>query len=135
MIRNRDRKRTALVLAAVTLLPSWGCGSGGATAPGLIPVKGKVTYKGKPVTKGHVKFEPDGYGRAASGELQSDGTYSLGTHKGGDGVVAGHHRVAIVILEKSLAKDRSLNKYATPNSSGLTADVDSDHTEFPFDLK
>jgi hypothetical protein len=136
MIVNRDRKRIAFALAAVMLAPLWGCGAAGSgTQPGLIAVKGKVTYKGKPVTKGQVKFEPDGYGRAASGQLQSDGAFVLSTHKEGDGVVAGSHRVSIAILEKTLAKDRALNKYASPNSSGLTAEVDRDHTEFTFELK
>jgi hypothetical protein len=136
MILNRNCNRTAFALAAVMLAPFWGCGAGGSGAqPSLIAVKGKVTFKGKLVTKGQVKFEPDGYGRAASGPLQSDGAFVLGTHKEGDGVVAGSHRVSIAILDKSLANDRALNKYASPNSSGLTAEVDKDHTEFTFDLK
>ena len=28
-----------------------------------VPVKGKVTYKGKPLTKGRIIFEPDGTGK------------------------------------------------------------------------
>jgi len=101
----------------------------------LIPVKGKVTYKGQPVTKGVIQFEPDGYGRPATGQLQSDGTFELSTLKPGDGVVAGEHRISIIELDKSLAKDRALKKYGSPNTSRLTAEVSSEKTEFAFDLK
>ena len=101
----------------------------------MIPVKGKVTYKGQPVTKGVVRFEPDGYGRMASGQIGSDGTFVLTTLKEGDGVVAGQHRVSIDGFDKSLAKDRALRKYGGPNTSDLRAEVNPEKTEFTFDLK
>ncbi len=124
-----------IALAALLFGPCWGCGSSSGTPVTLIPVKGKVTYKGQPVTKGIIQFEPDGYGRAASGHLQSDGTFELTTLKPGDGVVAGEHRISIVELDKSLAKDRALKKYGSPNTSRLTAEVSPEKTEFAFDLK
>jgi hypothetical protein len=101
----------------------------------LIAVKGKVTYKGQPVAKGVIQFEPDGYGRKARGQLQSDGTFELTTLKPGDGVVAGEHRISLSELDKSLAKDRALRKYASPNPSRLTAEVSPGKTQFVFDLK
>jgi hypothetical protein len=124
-------------LAAIVLAPCWGCGiSGGGAVTALVPVKGKVTYKGKPLASGIVRFEPDGgYGRYATGKLQPDGSYTLGTMKEGDGVVAGAHLVTIGGFDKSLASDRTLKKYGSRRDSGLTAEVDADHTEFNFDLK
>jgi hypothetical protein len=122
------------VLSAVLLVPGWGCGASKGEMSPLLPVKGKVTYKGQPVTKGTVRFEPDGYGRPATGHLQSDGSFVLGTNNEGDGVVAGEHRVSISGFDKPLASNRSLKKYGLRNS-GLTAEVDADHTEFIFDLK
>jgi len=124
-----------IALAALLFGPCWGCGPSSGTPVTLIPVKGKVTYKGQPVTKGIIQFEPDGYGRTASGHLQSDGTFELTTLKPGDGVVAGEHRISIVELDKSLAKDRALKKYGSPNTSRLTAEVSLEKTEFAFDLK
>jgi hypothetical protein len=125
----------APAFSAVLLVPCCGCdGTSGQTGP-LLPVKGKVTYKGQPVTKGVVRFDPDGYGRPATGSLQSDGTFVLGTFKTGDGVVAGEHRVSISGFDKSRAGDRALKKYGSGKSSGLTAEVDAEHTEFNFDLK
>jgi hypothetical protein len=132
----RISTRKAISLAALSCSLCWGCGpAGSGKLPSLIPVKGKVTYKGQPVTKGTVKFVPEGYGREARGDLQSDGSFVLTTTKDGDGVVAGAHRVSIGITEPRLAKDRGIKKYANPSSSELTAEVDAEHTEFPFDLK
>ena len=132
------RMSKARMIALVALLASacWGCGPiGSGRGPDLIPVKGKVTYKGKPLTVGTVTFEPDGYGRPAHGQLKSDGTFVLNTLKEGDGVVVGEHRVSINGVEKALAKDRAFIKYTSPNTSRLTAEVDTEHTEFNFDLK
>ena len=121
---------------ALVLVPCWGCGSSAADgARPLVPVKGKVTYKGQPLTSGIVHFDPDGYGRPARGKLQPDGSYTLGTMKEDDGVVAGSHLVTIGGFEKRLASDRTLKKYGSRRDSGLTAEVDADHTEFNFDLK
>jgi len=133
---TRISTRGSIALAVVFLIPCWGCGNSvGGPQPTLLAVKGKVTYKGQPVTKGIVRFEPDGYGRMASGELQSDGTFVLATLKPGDGVVAGEHQVTIDGFDKSLAKDRALRKYGGRNTSGLTAAVSPEKTEFTFDLK
>jgi hypothetical protein len=118
------------------MVPWCGCGTAGSgVATSLVQAKGKVTYKGQPLVKGAVRFEPDGYGRMASGEIQPDGTFVLTTLTKGDGVVAGHHRVSIEAVDKSLTKDRALRKYADKNSSGLTADVTPEKTDFEFDLK
>ena len=133
----RQHRSPLFALAAVTIVVTWGCGGSGGPGGGaaLLPVKGKVTYKGKPLTSGTVKFEIDGYGRPATGKLQSDGSFALGTLKEGDGAMPGEHQVTVAGFDKSLAKDRSLKKYANAKSSGLTFEVDSEHTEFNFDLK
>jgi hypothetical protein len=131
----RQLRFSLLAVGALFLVPCWGCGAGGGAVTSLVPVKGKVTYKGRPLTSGVVHFEPDGYGRPATGKLQPDGSYTLGTLKEGDGVVAGEHLVTVGGFDKSLASDRNLKKYGSRRDSGLTAEVDADHTEFNFDLK
>jgi hypothetical protein len=132
---KHDRRSIALALALPFVVLFWGCGSQSDAQSGLIPVKGKVTYKGHPVTQGEIRFEPDGFGRMAKGRLQPDGTFALTTLKEGDGVVAGEHQVSIDGFEKSLARDRALKKYGARNTSGLTAVVSPEKTEFTFDLK
>ncbi len=125
-----------IVVAAVSVMICWGCGpAGSGKMPDAIPVKGKVTYKGQPVTKGSITFEPDGFGREAHGPIQSEGTYVLTTYKEGDGAVTGHHRVAVTGTGIKSPKDALAKKYGGVASSGLTADVDAEHTEFNFDLK
>jgi hypothetical protein len=129
----RDHYRL-FVLSAVLLVPCWGCGTSNGQMSPLVAVKGKVTYKGQPVAKGTIRFEPEGYGRPATGRLQSDGSFVLGTNREADGVVAGAHRVSVSGFDKPLASNRALKKYGL-KTSGLTAEVDADHTEFNFDLK
>jgi hypothetical protein len=125
-----------IVVAALSCGACWGCGpAGSGKLPDVIPVKGKVTYKGQPVTKGSITFEPDGFGRDAHGQIKADGTFVLTTLKEGDGAVAGHHRVAVTGTGITSAKDALAKKYAGVSSSGLTADVDAEHTEFTFDLQ
>lgn len=64
------------------------------------PVKGKVTYQGQPVTGGTITLRPLGgggtsvnLGKPASGDVQPDGTFVLGTKGAGDGAVIGKHEV------------------------------------------
>jgi hypothetical protein len=85
MFTIRFVSKRAFPLAALgvfALSACAGCGSSGAdTAAALIPVKGKVTIKGEPLAAGTVRFEPDDFGRPASGKLNADGTFVLSTLK------------------------------------------------------
>ena len=124
------------LLAALSCGVCWGCGPGReGTAPSLIPVKGKVTYKGQPLTKGADPFVPDGYGREAAGEIQVRRDLRPRDNKEGDGVVAGHHRVSISGTGNRPRQGAVPKKYAGPKTSKLTADVNAEHTEFTFDLE
>ena len=122
-------------LALVVLGICSGCGAkGSGTMPTLIPVKGKVTFKGQPLSKGTVHFEPDDYGRPATGELQSDGTFVLTTLTEGDGVVAGHHRVCITDTDAKSKSGALPKKYAILGASKLEADVSEQNKEFTFEI-
>lgn len=62
-------------------------------------VSGTVTKDGKPVSGGTITFAPKGEegkasGKPATGEVQSDGTYTLTTYDDGDGAVIGTHEVS-----------------------------------------
>ncbi len=59
------------------------------------PVTGTVRLDGKPLHRGTVIFTPE-LGRAATGEIQPDGSYRLSTYKSGDGALVGRHRVAVI---------------------------------------
>jgi hypothetical protein len=88
---------TALLLSAAGLACCGGCGSSpsGPPAGATIPVKGKVTYRGKPLTRGTITFEPTDAGRDANGAIQSDGSFTLTTFKDGDGAIPGTHKVKV----------------------------------------
>jgi hypothetical protein len=92
-----------------------GCGGGD-----LASVNGKLTYKGAPVKGGTVTFSPVGSGKytagkAASAEVQADGTYTLGTYSDSDGARIGRHRVTYTPPAQELTEQqRSDPKYIAP---------------------
>jgi hypothetical protein len=103
------------------------------------PVHGKVTYEdGTPVTKGIVVFESKGADKAltARGDLQSDGTYRLGTQKPGDGAPAGMYRVLVTPrIEDPDAPEVTFDRrFADFNTSGLEFEVKSGDNDFPIQV-
>ena len=122
-----------LLPVGLLLLVFAGCGPSSASSVGVptSPVQGKVTYKGQPLTKGRVIFEPDGKGKEAFGDIQPDGTFVLTTYKKDDGAVLGNHRVSITVAGKALPM-----KYGSPNTSKLEVEVVEGKTDdYTFDLK
>ena len=93
---GRSRPAGLLVLA-LGMLP--GCGDDDLGT--RYRVSGRVTRKGEPVTKGTVNFMPVDplTGRAASGAIQSDGTYTLTTQDPDDGALAGDYRVVVSMVD------------------------------------
>ncbi len=125
------------VWTAVVVIACAGCG--GDARPTTVPVHGKVTYQGEPVTQGTVTFQPvkpaEGYPkRPATGTIGADGTYELSTFEAGDGAIPGEYQVAVVsktgeaTLEQPDAPETWLvpEKYASAEQSGLTATVPPD---------
>ena len=100
-------------------------------------VSGKVTFPdGTPLTVGKVVFETQTF--QASGKIKSDGTYTMGSSKAGDGVPKGTYQISIqdvmqptveattpgkppkLTFPKELPIDK---KYFSINTSGLTCEV------------
>lgn len=111
----------------------------GSSAPKTIPVQGKVSYKGQPVSQGTVTFHRveaanDVLSRPAVGELKSDGTYALSTFTAGDGVMPGKYQVVVVSITSAPSPEEPNvrevwgipRKYGDPAQSGLTAEVAAD---------
>jgi hypothetical protein len=128
----RPAAAAPMVSIGLLLLGFSGCGhSSAATGAPTSPVRGKVTYKGQPLTKGRVIFEPDGKGKQATGEIQPDGTFVLTTYQKDDGAVVGTHRVSIDAPAKVLPI-----KYGSPNTSKLEVEVAEGKTDpYTFDLR
>lgn len=73
-----------------------GCGPAGQVK--VYPVKGKVSFAGKPmVGGGSIALMPlaNQEGKAAGGVIKEDGTYELTTYTLGDGSMTGEFRVVI----------------------------------------
>lgn len=115
-----------------------GAGCGGGDRP--VPVKGTVTYRGKPLEQGDILFYPEG-GRPASGKIVAGQITDVTTFVHNDGVLPGKCRVAVQAVENAndmYKKHRSLipDTYATPEKSGLTAEVTrASENTLVFDLK
>jgi hypothetical protein len=116
-----------LVVAACGIL---GCGAKG---PKLAPVTGKVTFQGKPVESGMVRFSNPQAGIDIMALLQPGGTYSVRMAKG-DGLPEGSYSVA-VLPPRIVAPVGTMKmppvpprpdippKYREPATSGLTLTV------------
>jgi hypothetical protein len=131
----RFRVLASIVLVAPLFISAGGCGSSGASqAAPTVPVKGKVTYKGTPLTKGVVTFEPRNSGRPATGEIGPDGTFELTTLQKGDGAVPGKHRVSVSGTGPSVKKEVVPVKYNDVNTSKIEVEVTADKSDYPIDL-
>lgn len=130
-----------------------GCDSGPPTAP----VQGRVTYDGKPVPRGTIRFYPVGGGATAVGQIASDGAYTLARKVPGDDVLLGEYKVVIEAKEivdsparpmtfedeltmavgapKNPPKSLVPLKYASIQTSDLTATVEAGANQIDFDLK
>jgi hypothetical protein len=122
---NEKGRLTALAVLAV-LIGTAGCSNGRYT------VTGRVTYPdGSPLTEGNVVGQM-GEGVSSvtvQGAVRSDGSFSWGTERKGDGAKPGKYRVAVVPrtpgdLEMSQGMRPAVDsKYANPKTSGIEFEV------------
>lgn len=109
--------RTAAWLACGALLFLSGCGSGN---PPVAKASGRVTCGGQPVTSGRILFTPipksekDNLpGKAATGEIDSDGTFELSTYGENDGAIIGKHLVTIIPTDQ-MAQEKPGDREQAP---------------------
>lgn len=133
------RWHTVLTLS-LGLLVFAGCGNSGHS---LTKVHGTVRYDGAPVTSGTVQFQGQP-GQTpelspGTGIINSDGTYTV-TSAHGPGLMPGKYLVAVVSMESGdleaaqpAVKWLVPEKYASPTTSGLTADINS-QSKMPLDF-
>src|SRR5262245_31315138 len=89
--------RCYVLAVGLCCLATGSCGPSGQVK--VYPVKGKITYGGKPlVGGGAIAFIPltAQEGKTAGGIIQEDGSYVMTTYKDGDGSMVGKFRVAIM---------------------------------------
>lgn len=144
MLFHRLTSFCSLVLIPVALA---GCSGDG---PNMVPVKGVVTFKDKPMGQINVMFVPaEAKGMIAQGTSDENGKFSLQTLTPGDGAMLGSYKIAFKFISDTIPDMPGFAggvkpepspiplKYADENKSGFTATVDvaSSKTEFKFDLK
>ncbi len=150
-----DGRHCGVAVVLLMVMAVAGCSSGDAK---LVPVTGKVTYKGQPVAGAGVTFVHADGKSSPVGVTDAGGVFTLGSSTG-QGAVVGDYQVAIVKKAtregapanpkpedmikmmkggKTLAepKDEIPVKYADAKKSGLTATVTGDKAKdnFTFDL-
>jgi len=116
-------------------------------------VTGKVSVDGVPLSEGTIYFENQAKGVALTGQIKSDGSFTLASHKGA-GLVVGSYRVAISpeamlmsadeipLVGKNPRKPNDVKKSPLPEkyfktaTSELTAEIkEGSNSPIVFDLK
>lgn len=116
--------------STIFLLANCGCGT--ERVP-TFPVSGSIQFAdGEPVRTGTIELESEEFGTTATGSIQNNGSFVLGTYTPDDGAAAGTHRVIVVqiIIADGISKHtqdhgRSVPpKFGDYSSSGLTVQVE-----------
>jgi hypothetical protein len=123
-----------------------GCSGSG---PSIARVCGVVRLDGKPLSSGRVTFWPTS-GRSASGWIEEDGRFTLGTFTETDGATIGPHTVTVTAASKAppgppdFDRDRPPSggwprplvppRYANPDASGLAFEVHPGKNAFEIEL-
>jgi len=130
------KKFCAILTICVLLSVLVGCG-------GHVGISGKVTYSddGSPLTVGTVVFRNGNL--ISRGNIQSDGTYTMGSRSAADGLPQGNYQVYVFGAEKVLVQgnpNKGIDpvteplidaKYTNPETSGLSVEVKKS-TRFDF---
>ncbi len=134
-------KTLGILVCAVVLVTLTGCGESG---PAMGTVTGKVTYSDGtfPTEKlGVVRFEvakdtTAEVRKAASGYIQSDGSYELTTIKPEDGAFYGKYKVVFSII-KSYRDMTSLvaEQYTDSETTPYECVIDSSSHTFDFEIE
>jgi hypothetical protein len=143
-----------LFAAAFLASAALGCGESGRVR--VYPVKGKISFEGRPMAGGgSISLVPlaSQAGKTAGGVINEDGTYELMTYKAGDGSMTGEFRVVITqagekepprtkdgeapaAATSTVAEaDRIPAIYSDSQNSPLKATVEAKAQEINFDLQ
>jgi len=160
LAKNRCLSAMISGLNTLALLVVVGCSSDDTGLGRRYPVSGTIKYKGEPVSKGSITFEPASKdGRFATGTIEN-GSYTLSTSgTEGEGALPGDYKVIVIstsmdtteLAKKSPgglvqqggpefqklvknAKDLVPKKYQRSETSSLTAKVEAKSNKLDFDL-
>jgi hypothetical protein len=122
-----------------------GCARSDAGMGHTVPVIGRVTFKGRPLTTGQVIFQPDakrgnGLPHEPRGGIDEEGNYELAI-SGTKGAPPGWYKVSVIATEpfdpaKPYVIPKTLIplKYSDPKMSGFTLQVVENPATGAYDL-
>jgi hypothetical protein len=93
--RGQSACRSRFTIALALAVALSGCGDQ------TIPVHGSVQREGNPLTRGRIVLTAVGGGKAASGDIQSDGTFRTTIERGGDLSPSGTYRIRVIESSES----------------------------------
>jgi hypothetical protein len=126
-------------LSACALLAALGCGG-----LRIVPVSGKATLDGQPLTRGVISFNPDpakgnNVRAACTGRIKGDGQYEIFTDDGSHvkkGAPLGWYKVTILSVTPGDDKPLPVNKqYTDPDTTRLSIEVVADPKPGAYDLE
>lgn len=129
-------KNFCILLLLSVLVVLSGCGN-------KVRLSGTVTFSddGSPVPTGKVCFEQGDF--FASGDIQPDGTYTVGTNTSNDGIPPGTYQVYVGAAVKEVERLESgdavtvplvAEKFTGPTTSGLTIEVTRSTKNYDFQV-
>ena len=104
--------------------------------PRRVPISGRVLIDGEPLTTGMIQFAPADT-RPSVGAIDENGQFTMACYGEDDGVIPGTHAVSIIateIISSSKIKWYAPKKYADPQTSGLTVEVDKKRDDLVFEI-
>ena len=118
------------VFLLAPLVVAFGGGAGGKNLPVTGTVK-NADGADLQFESGQVLFQPTGEGKAASGAVEPDGSFTMLTEQPGDGMAPGEYKVVLKIWKSY--RDQSLavpEQYGDAATTPLTVTVNEDNTHF-----
>ncbi len=115
----------------------------GCNRPATAQVSGKVLYKDGTVPKGGVRtiqFQPMAdtkaeIRKAASGEIQPDGSFKVYTRKPGDGIFLGKYAVTFSVWKGPMDPVSLVaNKYTKAATTPIVVEIDGDRDDLMFEI-
>jgi hypothetical protein len=98
----------------ICLIASVVCALGCNRGPEIVPVSGKITIDGQPLTTGFITMYQEGY-RPATAQIESDGSFHFKTLKDRDGCLLGEHPITVTSNE---VVDATTTKFFIPPRYG-----------------
>jgi hypothetical protein len=123
---------TIAILALMAALCCCGCSRG----PEIVPVAGKITIDGKPLSTGFIVMYQEGF-RPATAKIGSDGSFAFKTLKERDGCLRGEHSVTVMsneVLGATRTKFFVPERYANTSTSDAKIKIDRAIDDLVIDL-